>query len=64
MSMFISSTYALHVKKGQLEERSLITGMSDSNSDSKTVLICNVCHQRLAQVSLRENIDITRSTHI
>jgi hypothetical protein len=46
-SMFISSMLCPTCKKGEIEEKSIVTGILDSNSDIRTELICNVCQQRL-----------------
>jgi hypothetical protein len=40
-------------KKGEMEEKSTVMGILDSNSAIRTELICNVCHQRLVQASPR-----------
>jgi hypothetical protein len=43
-----------------MEEKSVITGILDSNSDIRTELICNVCHQRLVQASpAREYVPVS-----
>lgn len=36
-------------KKDEMEEKSIVTGILDFNSDIRTELICNVCQQRLVQ---------------
>jgi hypothetical protein len=42
-----------------MEEKSVITGIIDSNLDTRTELICNVCHQRLLQSSpVREYVSV------
>ena len=38
-------------KKGEMEEKSILTGTLDSNLDTRTELVCNVCKQRLVQTS-------------
>jgi uncharacterized protein YlaI len=58
--MFISSMLCPICKKGEMEERSVITGILDSNSDIKTELICNACNQRLVQASpAREYVPVS-----
>ena len=66
--MFISSMLCPTCKKGEMEEKSIITGILDSNSDIRTELICSVCHQRLLQASpareyvpVNEKIDVEKT---
>ena len=43
-----------------MEEKSIITGILDSNSDIRTELVCNVCHQRLVKTSpAREHVPVS-----
>ena len=52
-------------KKGEMEEKSILTGTLDSNLDTKTELICNVCNQRLVQGSpAREYVPVSDNTDV
>ena len=56
----MSSMLCPTCKKGEMEEKSVITGILDSNLDTRTELICNVCHQRLVQASpAREYVPVS-----
>jgi hypothetical protein len=52
-------------KKGEMEEKSILTGTLDSNLDTRTELICNVCKQRLVQAShAREYVPVSDNTDV
>jgi hypothetical protein len=48
-----------------MEEKSILTGILDSNLDTRTELICNVCKQRLVQASpAREYVPVSDNTDV
>jgi hypothetical protein len=48
-----------------MEEKSILTGTLDSNLDTRTELICNVCKQRLVQAShAREYVPVSDNTDV
>ena len=52
-------------KKGEMEEKSILIGTLDSDSDTRTELICNVCKQRLVKASpAREYVPVSDNTDI
>ena len=52
-------------KKGEMEEKSILTGTLDSNLDTRTELVCNVCKQRLIQTShTREYVPVSDNTDV
>ena len=52
-------------KKGEMEEKSILTGTLDSNLDTRTELICNFCMQRLVQTSpAREYVRVNDNTDV
>jgi hypothetical protein len=52
-------------KKGEMEEKSILTGTLDSNLDTRTELICNVCKRRLVQAShAREYVPVSDNTDV
>ena len=47
-------------RKGEMEEKSIVRGILDTNSDIRTELICNICQQRLVQGSpAREYVPVS-----
>jgi hypothetical protein len=52
-------------KKGEMEEKSILTGTLDSDLDTRTELICNVCKQKLVQTSHpREYVSVSDNTDV
>jgi hypothetical protein len=48
-----------------MEEKSVLTGILDSNLDIRTELICNVCKHRLVQTSpAREYVPGSENTEV
>jgi hypothetical protein len=48
-----------------MEEKSILTGTLDSDSDTRTELICNVCKQKLVQTSHpREYVSVSDNTDV
>jgi hypothetical protein len=47
-----------HCKKGEMEEKSVVTGILDSNSDTRTELICNVCRHKLVEMDVKESLNL------
>jgi hypothetical protein len=52
-------------KKGEMEEKSILTGTLDSNLDTRTELICNFCKQKIVQASpAREYVPGSENTNV
>jgi hypothetical protein len=51
-------------RKGEMEEKSIVTGILDSNLDTRTELICNVCQHRLVQMDIKESLNLDEKTEV